>query len=158
MKKTLIASLLICAPFDLLANDIYRCTENGKITFSQMPCSKNAKQQVIKDEPIRKLKPAQSSSTGVANEVSIKRTELYILEQRIVRHNHKIEKLNKKMDKELAVLKKQTTYANNNLAGANYQNALSSEMIAVTNKYKSLIDTELRAIEALQTKIKNISL
>jgi hypothetical protein len=63
-----------------------------------------------------------------------------------------INQYQKKMVRELMYLRLKLTMLTiqyNNLTGAIYQDALSTEMLAVTNKYQSLIDTATTNINKL---------
>ena len=46
------------------------------------------------------------------------------------------------MNGELSALRQKKSYANNNLAGAQWQTSISEEMSAVTAKYQTMIDAE----------------
>lgn len=54
------------------------------------------------------------------------------------------------MDAELAALRDKKSYANNNLAGAAWQQSLSTEMEAAVGKYQAKIKTAQDAIDALR--------
>jgi len=135
-----------------LAGTVYKCTVDGVIKYSQMPCGDGEPEKVIiLDVMSNSIKPTQkqSQSTTSNNDYIVKS---HIISNKIKRSEANIKKYQKKMVKELSVLKARTYNANNNLAGAVYQDALSNEMIAVTNKYQSLIDTETTIINRLKLK------
>ena len=50
------------------------------------------------------------------------------------------------MNSEIQVLNQRAGYANNNLAGATYEGALSTQMNAVATKYDSLIGENWKTI------------
>lgn len=64
------------------------------------------------------------------------------LESDIQYTKDRIESYQRSMDAELAGLSRQKNRANNNLAGATWENSISSEMQAVTAKWSSKIEIE----------------
>ena len=148
MLKIFTVTLLFFSFFTNAA--IYKCTVDGIDTYSQQPCSAKANEVEIKVQNTyqSKLKPTKTQLKNNDNEVNS-----YILKRKIRMHNENIAKIKRKMERELATLKARTYYAANNLAGAQYQTALSQEMIAVTNKYATLISDEERKIKALKSNI-----
>lgn len=139
-----------------LAGSVYKCTVDEVIKYSQMPCGDGEPDKVIiLDIMSNSIKSPQNQPqpTTSNNDYIIKS---HIISNKIKRSETTINKYQKKMVKELNVLKARTNNANNNLAGAIYQDALSTEMLAVTNKYQSLIDTETTNINKLKLKINEL--
>ncbi|MFT6692685.1 MAG: hypothetical protein ACJAXH_003225 [Colwellia sp.] len=139
-----------------LAGTVYKCTVDGVIKYSQMPCGDGEPEKVIiLDVMSNSIKSPQKQpqSTTSNNDYIIKS---HIISNKIKRSEANIKKYQKKMVRELNVLKARTYSANNNLAGAIYQDALSTEMLAVTNKYQSLIDTSTTNINKLKSKINDL--
>lgn len=136
-----ITLLLILYIFTGYANaaSVYKCDIDGVITFSQQPCDDNLTPIVIKQlsGSNTKVKPKAISTSNKTAIKQLDEVKAYQLGQEIKRNDHTISRYEKKMNKELTILKARTYSANNNLAGAIYQESLSSEMIAVTNKYNS---------------------
>lgn len=75
------------------------------------------------------------------------------LERRIIRHEKKITQLQRSRDAELALLRNRMQRANNNLAGATWLEAISTEMQAVTDTYSSQIEIEQNQIDRLREDI-----
>ena len=61
---------------------------------------------------------------------------------------NKITQYQQQMHGELSALRNKKRFANNNLAGAQWETSISNEMQAVTTKYNSLISTEQRRLDA----------
>jgi len=128
---------------------IYKCKVDGVTTFSQSPCGDTSQEVkvIVRNSTSKQAPHSQTSVKTATNDV-----DQYLINQEIKRRNKNINRYKLKLNKELAVLKERTYYARNNLAGATYQNALSQEMVALTNKYKTLIDDEKRQISTLKSK------
>lgn len=142
MNKTTLLLLLYIFTGHASAGSVYKCDINGVITFSQQPCDDNLTPIVIKHRSgsNTKVKPKAITTNNKKAIKQLDEVKAYQLGQEIKRNEHTISRYEKKMNKELTVLKARTYSANNNLAGAIYQESLSSEMIAITNKYKILIN------------------
>ena len=164
MYKILLISLLVIVKFSY-AGEVYKCTVDGKITYSQMPCANNeAEERLYKLEAIQPIDATPSLRTNTVSnpnkansDSSQAQVKIYLLNNKIKRSKSKISTYQKKMTKEISKLKSRTYYANNNLAGATYQAALSNEMVAISNKYKSLMEIESITINNLQSEIDNLN-
>ncbi len=128
--------------------DIYKCEVDGVVTFSQMPCSDTAKKITIE---IRK-----PNTPGIEND-SHRQTledvndyiEIKKIDREIKRQESKIKNYQKRMNQEIKRLEIRASYAANNLAGATYENALTTQMEAVTKKYNTLIEVANNKLERL---------
>ncbi len=129
---------------------IYKCKVDGVTTFSQSPCGDTIQEVkvIVRNSPSKQIPHVQATVKTNNNDV-----DQFLMNQEIKRRNKTINHYKLKLNKELAALKERTYYARNNLAGATYQNALSQEMVTLTNKYKTLIDDEKRQITTLKSKI-----
>lgn len=169
MKIKWIYLSLMFATAPSYSAQIHKCEIDGVVTFSQMPCPDNAykkekitvktqpKIQAAKNFNADELKqnttsPLPVTSNNSAAKKDLIRVSIFQLDQQIARRNQNIQRLKRKMSRSVSKLKTRTTYANNNLAGAIYQDALSEEMIATTNKYATMIHDEERQIEELKAK------
>jgi hypothetical protein len=89
---------------------------------------------------------SQQNSTN--NEVSN-----YIARKKVEREKteiqRKIRKYRKQMDREIAKIKHDAMYATNNIAGATYEDSLNEKMIAISEKYQTLIDLEQSKLDNL---------
>lgn len=155
IKTITIVTALFCLPIN--AANIYKCDIDGVTTFSQMPCPDDAENIELLNTPAIEKK-SLNQQAAIKNKVQSKlnsdliQIDIFNLKQNIKRREAKIQSYKRKMVKELAKLKLRTTFANNNLAGATYQNALSEEMSATTKKYEVMIKDEERIINELKSK------
>ena len=63
-----------------------------------------------------------------------------LLTKHIRNKEKEIESLRHEMDADMAILKRKKSYANSNLAGAAWEQSISTEMDAVARKYQVKID------------------
>jgi hypothetical protein len=144
MLKTL-PLLLALASFHAVAGSgsYHVCTDaKGQKLFTQDPCP-NGQAAEVKRYSVSNTTPAPASASdnrlSTDNPAYIKmrdsnrRAEL---ERAIKKNEKEISKLQQQLDTELAGLKIKQGQANNNLAGATYQQSLATEMQAVTDRYK----------------------
>jgi len=153
--KRLVALLLLAAPLCAHA-EVYKCTQGGKTQYQDTPCAGAATGAALK---IRENTPSASSDANAPSDVdrinawresNEREREKASLDRQI--KNAEIDRadLQKKMDGELAALKIKKLYAKNNLAGATWEQSISTEMQAVTTKY----DAQLRAADATIADLK----
>ena len=64
-----------------------------------------------------------------------------------------IDNRNRVMSAEIDGLRRRKQFANNNLAGATYEQSLSSEMQAVAAKYKAMNDVDLERVRQLRATL-----
>ena len=60
------------------------------------------------------------------------------------------------MTREMDALRAQKARANNNLAGATWEQSLSTEMQAVASRYKVMNDADQEQIKALRAKVASL--
>jgi hypothetical protein len=131
---------------------VYKCEINGSLTYSQFPCGNNAEKVNIR------VSKGNSKVTSSNNRqpTDFQETNLYIqikkIDRDILYSQNKIVTYQRKMKSEINQLQIRASYANNNLAGATYEGALSSQMGAVATKYDSLISVEHKKIDRLTNK------
>jgi len=130
---------------------IYKCVVNGKTSFSQRPCGDESVEMDIK---VRDVSPSATKERTAANR---KKVETVLLDRKIREKEREIEKYGKQRDREMARLKKKKSYAANNLAGATWEQSISTEMRAISDKYDSKIRAAERELERLQSKRGNIN-
>ncbi|XQW86890.1 hypothetical protein ACOYR1_09280 [Thalassotalea piscium] len=150
----IITTLLLSNPIHSVLADVYKCEIDGKTTFSQFPCADNAEKITIKE-----VQPVQTPPTinYQAHNKEINDVNDYIelsqIKREINQHQSKIKSYKNKMTQEIKVLEIRARSANNNLAGATYEHALTTQMTAVTNKYNTLIEVEQNKINRLEAKM-----
>lgn len=168
MKKLILSMcFLVAAPSYA---EFYKCTADGKTTYSDKPCvGKGGKIEL-------KVAPANSGPTLTPEEASValsekervqaneklrkdsdNRMKTRTLTEDIERAENQLRLLASNMEKELAVLKDKKRSAKNNLAGATYEQSISTEMTAVTNSYSNKIEVKKVEIERLRREKDEIS-
>jgi len=130
---------------------VYKCEIDNVVTYSQFPCSDTAEK--IKVRVTKSSSRIKNSNNKMSHKNQLEDTNLYIrisqVDRKIRESNNRIKTNQRKMKQEVKQLQIRTRYANNNLAGATYESALSTQMSAVTTKYNSLIEIEQKSIERL---------
>lgn len=137
----------------------YKCIEaTGKVAFQQTPCLGSQKQQVLKIQAVNPPQPSPAAQTSspqpnadqrMLNNLSHDR-RIRELQQQIEQTESNIYQRNAQMDAELALLRQSKSAANNNLAGATWEQSISSEMQAVTQKYKNMNDADFERLRQLR--------
>lgn len=135
-------SILLAFTGTTYASEIYRCTIDGVVTYSQIPCNDGAVKVEVKNRSGNNntVEPITVSNSSTAPNKHIENTNVFLINQEIQRNILSIARYERKMTKELRILKARTYNASNNLAGAIYHRALTEEMTVVTTKYGSLIE------------------
>ena len=137
--------LLSLTPFVAQAGSVNVCTDaDGNKTFQSMPCAQGTKADVKIIEttaPSTHTVYDPSAKTAAYNKMRAD-NERRQLDRDIRRTENKIVDYRNKMQRELSLLRKKKSFANNNLAGAEWENSISTEMQAVTSKYSTLIAAE----------------
>lgn len=144
--KLLLSVIIAVTPAAALAN-VYKCEVNGVITYSQIPCSEDAQvTDYSRDEIAAPPQPQSTTSTDEAAATmsrlseSVKKRDMRIAINRLKSDKAKLQS---QRDAKMAKLKSSKRYANNNLAGAVWEESLSKEMAAIAAQY----DTDVRAID-----------
>jgi hypothetical protein len=129
--------------------EVFKCVEDGKTVFQDRPCSAAGvaitvtpanRTNVPESEPGKA--PAEPRSLTKLRE----HTQSMELERRqreiayaIRDSEQEIDGYRTQMDRELAALQYKKSQANNNLAGATWEQSISTEMQAVSEKYRTKI-------------------
>lgn len=136
---------------------VYKCKVDGKTVFSDQPCAPDAKQ--INVRPAAGYSPTAPTPGSVnTNPSSINSSNnpqavvarmqheiaLRDADQKIQSLRAKITEEQDSMNREVAALRNQKSRANNNLAGATWEQAITGEMSAVVARY----DVRIRALES----------
>ncbi|MBN7798748.1 DUF4124 domain-containing protein [Parahaliea mediterranea] len=143
----------------------YKCKDKwGQPIFSQRPCGDDAETSSVSGPqhtggttaaaPGVPTAPADGPSTWDKIEAS---NTLREARREIDRREDRIESLEAERDRKIAALKNKKRYANNNLAGATWEESISSEMQAINHQYQSKIDSERRKIDRLQEKADRVA-
>lgn len=156
---THLTALLLAIPASLvappaLAQQMYKCTQDGRTTFAEFPCGKSA--QKITVRPVAgdiAPAPLAAAAPGSAPQVATDRQALLddMSRQRRIREiEYEIRNAENDMDAELEGLRRKKGNANNNLAGATWLTSISQEMQAVTAKWRGKIDQLNSQLAALR--------
>lgn len=139
-----------------VAGQLYVCTDGaGKKSFQAMPCEGGVASEVREYE-VREVAPAQSQGLATDSDYYKKMkadNRRAQLNRDIKRSENKLKRYQSSMSKELAGLKAKKSRANNNLAGAQWENSISTEMQAVTEKYKNLMDAERSSLDRYRDEL-----
>ena len=147
MYRTLIvAASIFCIPMSVDA-EVFKCTEDGKTVFQDKPCRGSGTAIIVK--------PASGSAPGDNDGASpeappearlkehVRSMELERKQREIeyaIRDNENdIQGYQSQMERELAGLQRKKSLARNNLAGAPWEQSISAEMQAVSEKYRTRI-------------------
>lgn len=143
--------------FGLPAVAMYQCKDaEGKVSFQQAPCPPGTTQAQME---VKAVPPSGRAAAPDAQ--SDKRTlERYQKERRVRELQASIKDVqealdtrNARMAAELDALHARKRSANNNLAGATYQQSLSTEMQAIATKYQAANDVDLARLRSLQADL-----
>lgn len=149
------AALLAFSTTPALA--VNKCVDDaGKVVYQSAPCPTASKGSEI---TLQKAAPAAVVSPADAEELNrIQQTagamererKLKEINRDIGRAETQIAEYRQAMSQELNDLQQKKLSANNNLAGATWEQSISAEMSAVSQKYDALIRTEQTRIERLR--------
>ncbi len=143
----------------------YKCKDKwGQPVFSQRPCGDNAETGTVSG-PGHTGRPVTPSATAPATTSEGTSTwdrieaanALREANREIDRREERIRSLENERDQKLAALKNKKRYANNNLAGATWEESISTEMQAINDQYQSKIDSQRRKIDRLQEQADRVS-
>lgn len=151
MKKLLIIAATLAASSSW-ASQVYVCTDkSGKKSFQQTPCAEthHAEVKTYDTGLIGTEMPAVDIEQG------IKDRDLRKLDRDIRASEKRIADYQQSMNSELNILRSKKRHASNNLAGAQWEDSISSEMNAVTARWDSMIRTEQSRLENLRNQRNN---
>ncbi len=168
----LLGALTAIASLDAISQESFKCKVNGATVYQDKPCpgmraSQTPAVVVANDSTAVKgvqkveVAPAQSVLPSSTSPVSdIDRQKAYLAERDRDRKREKIKELEreivdtqKRMDFEMEALRAKKGYARNNLAGATWEQSISTEMQAVASKYNADINNKREQIRMLQAEI-----
>lgn len=145
----MLCSLLACLP---AAAQVSKCLIDGKLVYQAAPCKPGAAQSVLVPRADVSEDTAKANREKFLANDAVRKTnnrrdridaEVGALERDIAGYQ-------KSMDTDLADLQARKARANNNLAGATWEQSISTEMQAVTAKYQTKIKTAQDRIGSLR--------
>lgn len=137
---------------------VYKCKVDGKTVFADQPCATDAKPIDVRPasgHSAPALPPLVITTPGATQPINASRNPQAVvarmeharalrdMDHRIDVEHSRIREEEGRMNAELAALRAKKAHANNNLAGAVWENSISEEMTAVVGRY----DVRLRAIQ-----------
>ena len=148
---------------------VYKCTVGGSTVYSDKPCATGAETIDVKpasgrgapmtapafsaEEVAEVPSPEVAASSGSsyvnrANDAANRR----MLTNRITIKEQDLVRLENEMQSKIRQLQNRRRYANNNLAGATWENSLAEEMNAVSSSYSTRMDVVRAEIDRLRTQ------
>tara|TARA_E500000305_G_scaffold2792_2_gene2681 strand:+ start:1850 stop:2374 length:525 start_codon:yes stop_codon:yes gene_type:complete len=144
-------SLLLAGP---ASAQIYKCAgERGTTVFSERPCGSDAIEVHVQDNNAGIGGAPAEGFSNIRADMALRD-----LERKIRDKKSQINRLESGREKDLAVLRDRKRYAMNNLAGATWEESISTEMNAVVAQYRSSIEirqNELRILQEELVRMKN---
>ncbi|MEO1751148.1 DUF4124 domain-containing protein [Thiofaba sp. EF100] len=142
--RAFIIPMLLAVPV-LAHAEIYKCVVNGQTVFSQQPCAKDAvevKPKVVKPSADAMAEQSVVNASIQASASSMERDRrMRQLEQAIADADARIAQLERDRDAKILMLRVKRIHANNNLAGATWEQSLATEMDAVATQYGTSIQS-----------------
>lgn len=152
MKHIIMLSLLVMAGF-ANAEQVYICTDaNGKKQFQQRPCQENTKSE----EKVFTADMVGTNMESLDFDEEDKNMEIRQLNRDISASRSRISGYQKSLRLELDALRSKKRYANNNLAGAQWEDSISNEMNAVSAKWDSMIRVEQSNLDNLRSQLADL--
>lgn len=127
------------------AQQMYKCTVDGRTTFAEFPCGKSAEKITVRPvagdyapAPLAVAAPAGRAAAPTSDRHA--QLDEMVRQRRIRELEYEIRDAENDMDAELGALKGKKRYAGYGLAGATWEASISQEMQAVTAKWRGKID------------------
>ncbi len=160
MKEKLIVVVAIILLYSIQAQAIYKCEVDGKAVFSQTRCADDAAEVSVRvrtpseEDMVNTAERNEAMSDQLAKNQA--RRDARTIKIKIAKLEKSIKRHQINMDADLAIIKAKKATANNNLAGATYEQSLSTEMKAVVDKYTSKIDFIKDKINQLNSQLEKV--
>ncbi len=166
-------SLATFVSFSSIADDIYRCPSAGGATVYQAnPCKGGVNKAGVSSGAIAKTEaePKQAQKTEAEPkpvQSDMERSKAYLsqrekerkkddLQAKIARNEEAIRGYQNLMHAEIELLQAKKGLAKNNLAGATWEESLSTEMNALTARYRSEIDIRQEENKVLRAELSKL--
>jgi hypothetical protein len=152
LKRAIVITFLLSAPA-LAETSFYQCKDKwGQPVFSQRPCGEDAIQGSVTPQA---ESGNESRDSATWDRISADNT-IRDAERDIKYREDRIDRLERERDTKIAELKRRSGYANNNLAGAQFQESLATEMQSVNSQYQGKIESEQRTIDRIQAQMERV--
>lgn len=151
--------------------EMYKCSENGRTVFQEQPCKGGGGEIKVKPQS-GEAPPSQPTGTATAvqappgDRLSAQQAQLASMEKsrksreiefQIKTSEREIRDLEREQERELEELREKKGYARNNLAGATWQQSISSEMQSVVERYKTRIGMVNARIDRQRKELEELS-
>ena len=128
---------------------VFKCEVDGKIVFSDTQCAPESEQVDIR---YRHSDPAEAADIQYRTERAQAQFARRRHANRVAAQKRKVARLGHERDAQLAALRDKKALANNNLAGAAWEQSISTEMTAVAEQYRQKIEAAQRELERIQAQ------
>lgn len=158
-KSLILVALVLTSGLSCSAHaEVYKCADGQ---YQADPCDENSQPVDLSGVgSFIESGDGISQSSAVSNVSADKKKEIstYIDNKRISREISKLEDNRKRViaarDQRLRNLRESRQYANNNLAGATWQQSLAQEQLAATQEADTMVSSIDRQIEQLKKEVK----
>lgn len=158
LYKTLIFIVIVASAPAFAVN---KCVDSqGKVIYQSAPCPQDTKSDTLTVNT--KPPTAVETQSGELDHIKEqgkkfeRERRLMEIDREIKLHEDRSLDYRSTMNNEMAALRYKKQYANNNLAGAVWEQSISEEMSAVAKKYDALINNEQNAIEHLRKEAEEL--
>lgn len=154
MKNVIVMAAVFLLPVTSQAA-IYQCVVDGQTEFSDQPCGDTSKKIEHKAAPMVGGSMANSGTDEFLEHRASKR-KIELIDREISSLQKKRQRVRDRMDSKLARYQSDRLRANNNLAGAVWENSLAEDAQVMRERYQSEIDQIDRDIERLRKERRDI--
>lgn len=148
LPLAVVAAIVSCP----VAADVFKCQVGGRSVYQQAPCAPGTAKGTIAARPGVSDSEARLARTKFEQGEAARTTSerLRVIDREIDEKTTSIEQFQRAMDEELDALRAKKGSARNNLAGATWEQSISTEMEAVASKYRTKIKLAQDEIESLR--------
>jgi len=131
------------------AGEIYKCKDaRGRLVFSQTECGQDAAQVDIHvHQPSQADIQAAQARTAEGDQLLGEIIDARRKVRAVRAQQERIQALERQRAATMASIQRRASYANNNLAGATYRNALATEAQTANQQYQAEIDAARRSMD-----------
>ncbi len=159
MRYLMITALLLPMSGGALAQ--FKCIgAGGAVSFQQVPCASGAKSERLAAQAAPEPRPTNLGATAITESVDVRILKTLERDRRIREMTEQIGGIEAavasrgaQMSYEMETLRSQKVRAGNNLAGATWEQSISTEMAAVAEKYRTMNEADLGRLPALRNEL-----
>jgi len=174
MTRTTLIFALFLASTAADAQETYKCNIGGSMVYQDRPCPGAARRSADMPAkgsgvvPVATNNPPGDARPAAAPASDIDRNKVYLasrekerrtadLKEQIARQEESITQSQQARDAEIGALQARQSRANNNLAGANLEQALATEMQSVNSRYATDIGVKQDRLKQLRDELAQAS-